>query len=219
VEHWTEYTRFFTALLVILDPFAALPIFLGLTQGYRPSDRARAAGIATLAVAAVLVLAALSGEALLHWMGTSLASFRVGGGIVLLLMALAMLRGQQDLVRATDSETLEAESRGAIAVVPVAIPLLAGPGAISTVIIEMHRGSGSRHMAVVLIVILVLCAVLWSILRLAEPVGARLGRIGLNLVNRLFGLVLTAIAVEIMSNGLRELFPVLGRVALLVNPS
>jgi len=82
VEHWPEYTRFFTALLVILDPFAALPIFLSLTQGYGQRQRTRAAFIAALAVAAVLVLAALAGEPLLRGMGTSLASFRVGGGIV-----------------------------------------------------------------------------------------------------------------------------------------
>lgn len=211
MEHWPEYTRFFTALLVILDPFATLPIFLSLTQGYSHRDRTRAAFIAALAVAAVLVLAALAGESLLRGMGTSLASFRVGGGIVLLIMALAMLRGQQDQVRATASETIEAEGKDAIAVVPVAIPLLAGPGAISTVIIEMHRGTGVYHAAIVLAVILILCVALWSILRLAEPIGARLGAIGLNIINRLFGLVLTAIAVEIMANGLRELFPILSR--------
>jgi len=209
VEHWSEYTRFFTALLVILDPFAALPIFLTLTQGYSRTARSQAAFVAASAVAALLVLAALAGESLLHAMGTSLASFRVGGGIVLLIMALAMLRGEQDQVRATATETIEAEGKDAIAVVPVAIPLLAGPGALSTVVIEMHRGSGLYHVAIVLAVILVLCIALWFILRLAEPIGARLGPIGLNIINRLFGLVLTAIAVEIMANGLLELFPVL----------
>ena len=209
MEHWSEYSRFFTALLVILDPFAALPIFLSLTRGYSRTERSRAAFTATLAVASVLVLAALAGESLLQAMGTSLASFRVGGGIVLLIMALAMLRGEQDQVRATATETLEAEAKDAIAVVPVAIPLLAGPGAISTVIIEMHRGSGIYHIAIVLAVILVLCIILWTVLRLADPISGRLGPIGLNIINRLFGLVLTAIAVEIMANGLRELFPVL----------
>jgi multiple antibiotic resistance protein len=209
VEHWSEYTRFFTALLVIVDPFAALPIFLTLTQGYSRKDRSRAAFTATLAVAAVLVLAALAGESMLNAMGTSLASFRVGGGIVLLIMALAMLRGEQDQVRTTTTETIEAEAKDAIAVVPVAIPLLAGPGAISTVVIEMHRGSGIYHVSIVLAVILVVSLVLWSVLRLAEPISVRLGAIGLNIINRLFGLVLTAIAVEIMANGLRELFPVL----------
>ncbi len=209
MEHWSEYTRFFTALLVILDPFAALPIFLTLTQGYSQESRSRAALTATLAVTAVLILAALVGEPLLRAMGTSLASFRVGGGIVLLIMSLAMLRGEQDQVRATASETIEAGAKGAIAVVPVAIPLLAGPGAISTVIIEMHRGSGIYHGVIVLAVILVLSIVLWSVLRLATPISAHLGPIGLNIINRLFGLVLTAIAVEITANGLRELFPIL----------
>jgi multiple antibiotic resistance protein len=209
LEHWSEYTRFFTALLVILNPFGALPIFLTVTQGYSRESRARAAFTASLAAAAVLVLAALAGESLLRGMGSSLASFRVGGGLVLLIMALAMLRGEQDQVRATATETSEAEAKDAIAVVPVAIPLLAGPGAISTVVIEMHRGSGVYHGGVVLAVILVLCVVIWWVLRLAGPISARLGAIGLNIINRLFGLVLAAIAVEIMANGLRELFPLL----------
>ena len=92
-----------------------------------------------LTVLMVLVVTSLTGEALLQGMGTSLASFRVGGGIVLLIMALSMLRAETDAVRTTPAEEAEAEDRSSIAVVPLAIPLMAGPGSISTVIIEMHR--------------------------------------------------------------------------------
>jgi multiple antibiotic resistance protein len=139
MEHWPEYTRFFTALLVILDPFAAIPIFLSLTQGYTHGERRHAVNLAAISVAIVLVLAAIFGERMLTVLGTSLPSFRVGGGIVLLLMALAMLRAQPDQMRSTSAERLAAESRENIAVVPLAIPLLAGPGSISTVIIQVHR--------------------------------------------------------------------------------
>jgi len=209
METWTEYSRFLTALVVILDPFAAVPIFLSLTATHNPAERARVALIAAVSVATVLVLAALTGERLLHILGTSLASFRVGGGFVLLLMAIAMLRGQPDTVRATDDETRAAIDRQSIAVVPLAIPLLAGPGSISTVIIQMHRSSAPHHSAVVVGCILLVCVGLWLVLRLAVPIGNALGPIGLNIVNRLFGLILTAIAVEIAANGLRELFPIL----------
>ena len=209
MEFWPEYTRFFTALLVILDPFAAIPIFLSLSQGYTPGERNRAVTLAAITVAVVLSLSAVFGEAMLTALGTSLPSFRVGGGIVLLLMALTMLRAQPDQMRATSAEKEEAHTRENIAIVPIAIPLLAGPGSISTVIIQMHRPGAEYHLFWVIAVILILTLLLWAVLRLAVPIGRILGPIGLNIMNRLFGLILTAIAVEIMANGLRGLFPVL----------
>ncbi|MGD2117239.1 MAG: MarC family protein [Chromatiales bacterium] len=209
MEYWSEYTRFFTALLVILDPFAAIPIFLSLTQGYTAAERGKAASLAAITVIMVLALSALFGETMLTVLGASLPSFRVGGGIVLLLMALTMLRAQTDAMRTTPAEKVAAGSRENIAVVPIAIPLLAGPGAISTVIIEMHRPGAEYHVVWVIGVILLLVLLLWAVLRLATPIGRFLGPIGLNILNRLFGLILTAIAVEIMANGLRELFPAL----------
>jgi len=209
MEHWTEYTRFFTALFVILDPFAAIPILLLLTKNYSVAERSKVANITALTVMTVLVVASLSGETLLHAMGTSLASFRVGGGIVLLLMALAMLRGMPDAARTTPAEQAEAEDRESVAVVPLALPLLAGPGSISNVIIEMHRSTTHYHGVLVVLTILLVCVLLWLVLRMAPAIGRLLGQTGLNIINRLFGLILTAIGVEIMANGLRELFPVL----------
>jgi multiple antibiotic resistance protein len=209
MEHWTEYTRFFIALFVILDPFAAVPIFLVLTKAYTATERGRIVNIAALSVFLVLVIASLTGETLLHAMGTTLASFRVGGGIVLLLMALAMLRAQTDTVRTTPVEEAEAEDKRTIAVVPLAIPLLAGPGSISTVIIQMHRSDTQYHGVLVILSITLVCLLLWLVLRMAATIGKLLGQIGLNIINRLFGLILAAIAVEIMANGLRQLFPVL----------
>lgn len=207
MEHWSEYTRFITALFVILDPFAAVPIFLVLTKTYTDTERKRITNIAAITVMLILVAASLTGEALLHAMGTSLASFRVGGGIVLLLMALAMLRGQSDNVRTSPSEEAEAEDKESIAVVPLAIPLLAGPGSISNVIIQMHRSETEYHALLVIASIVFVCLLLWLVLRMASRIGKMLGQIGLNIINRLFGLILAAIAVEIMANGLKQLFP------------
>ncbi len=206
---WTEYTRFVIALVVILDPFMAIPILLGQTKGYSDAERARVVNIASLTVVAVLFIAALTGEALLHWMGTSLGSFRVGGGIVLFLMALAMLQAQPDRVRTTPQEEQSAATKASIAVVPLAVPLLAGPGAISTVIIGMQRSGAPHHALGILGSILVVAVLLWAILRLAEPIGRRLGEIGIHILNRVFGLLLTAIAVEVIANGLKQLFPAL----------
>jgi multiple antibiotic resistance protein len=209
MEHWTEYSRFFVALFVILDPFAAIPIFIALTKNYTTTEQGRIANIASLTVLIMLIASALMGETLLHTMGTSLASFRVGGGFVLLLMALAMLNGQAGPVRTSPAEEAEAGDRNTIAVVPLAIPLLAGPGSISTVIIQMHRSDLQYHGLIVLATIVLVCVLLWLVLRLSATIGRMLGQIGLNIINRLFGLILTAIAVEIMANGLKQLFPVL----------
>ncbi len=207
MEPWTEYSRLVTALLVILDPFAAIPIFLALTEKYSAQERKRTATVTTLTVALVLIVSAIAGETLLQWMGTSLASFRVGGGIVLLLMALALLRGQPDLIKATASESEEALEKTSVAVVPLAIPLLAGPGAISTVIIAMHRSRADQHWLLVIACILVVCAILWIVFRAATQIAAFLGTIGIKIINRLFGLILAAIAIEMMANGLKQLFP------------
>ena len=209
MENWSEYTRFFTALLVILDPFMAIPILLTLTVGYTSAERNRVVRTAALTVAAVLVVMALLGETLLHWLGTSLGSFRVGGGIVLFLMALAMLQAQVDRVRTSPSEEQSATGRASVAVVPIAIPLLAGPGAMSTVIIAMHRSATPYHSAMIIGIILTISLVLWLVLRLAKPIGELLGDNGLNVLNRIFGLILAAIAVEVTANGLKQLFPVL----------
>lgn len=209
MENWTEYTHFFTALTVILDPFMAIPIFLALTEGYTDMERSRVARIASLTVASVLIVVALAGETLLHWLGTSLGSFRVGGGIVLFLMALAMLQAQTDPVRTTQAEAENAAKRASIAVVPLALPLLAGPGAMSTVIIAMHRSNAPHHALMILTIIVLVSLLLWLILRLARPIGHVLGEIGLNILNRIFGLILTAIAVEVIANGLKQLFPTL----------
>jgi multiple antibiotic resistance protein len=209
MEHWTEYTRLFTALLVIVDPFMAVPILLSLTPDYATAERQRVVRVATLTVVAVLVIAALSGETLLRWMGTSLGSFRVGGGIVLFLMALAMLQAEVSRVRATPQETRGSSGTASVAIVPLAIPLLAGPGAISTVIIGMHRSDAPFHWLGVIGVILLVSIALWLVLRAAEPIARRLGNTGLNILNRVFGLILAAIAVEVIANGLRQLFPVL----------
>jgi multiple antibiotic resistance protein len=204
---WPEYTRFVVALFAILTPFAAIPIYLGLTEGRSAAYRARTADAAALTVLAVLIFTAFAGDVVLRLVGTSLDSFRVGGGIVLLLMALSMLSAEVSRVQQTPGEKDEAEQRQAIGVVPLGVPLLAGPGSISAVIIQMQRGEGLAHQALITGCIVAVCALLWASLRLAAPIGARLGRTGLNIVNRLFGLLLAAIAVEIIATGLRHLFP------------
>jgi multiple antibiotic resistance protein len=204
---WTEYTRFVITLVAVLDPFFIVPFFLAFTSGRSNDERRRLAKVVTLTVAAVLTGFALAGEAVLTFLGGSLASFRVGGGLVLLLMALAMLNAEPGGLRQSEQEAVEFQARATGGVVPLAIPLLAGPGAISLVILTVERGSGVAHHAVVIACVLAVCALLWVTLRLAAPIGARLGTTGLNVATRLLGLLLTAVAVETMAVGLKQLLP------------
>jgi multiple antibiotic resistance protein len=206
---WTEYTRFFIALLAVLDPLAAIPIFLTLTEGQSPAERSRTAWITALAVGGLLTTAALVGESVLDALGTSLAAFRVGGGIVVLMMAISMLMAEPGPVRQTPAEAAASAGKEGVAVVPLGIPLLAGPGAISTVIIQMDRGAGIAHAAIVILCVAGVAALCFLALRFAAVIGRWLGPIGLNVAIRLFGLVLTAIAVEFVVNGLKLMLPVL----------
>lgn len=210
VIHWSEYSRFLVTLGAVLDPFGAIPIFLVLTRTYTRSERRRAARITALSVWLLLSIAALAGEAILTLLGTSFGAFRVGGGIVLLLMGLAMLGAEIGPLRQTRLEADEAAAKAGIAVVPLGIPLLAGPGALGAVIVQMNRETGWLHAVIVLACVAIVTGLCWLALRFAEPLGRALGPIGLTIANRLLGLILTAIAIEMMANGLKQLFPVLG---------
>jgi multiple antibiotic resistance protein len=201
-----EYLRFIATLTAVLDPFLAVPIFLSLTAERDKRARKRLAGAVTLTVFAVLAGAALSGEALLKFLGASLPAFQVGGGLVLLLMALAMLNAQAGGMRQSHAEVQELESGSLSGVVPLAVPLLAGPGAIGTTIIAAQAG-GLAHTSALMVCIALVCLILWFVLRVADAVGQRMGTTGLNIATRLLGLLLAAIAIETMADGLKELFP------------
>jgi MarC family membrane protein len=206
VAAYQEYLRFIATLTAVLDPFLAVPIFLGVTAARDARSRQRLANAVTLTVFAVLAGAAVFGEALLKLLGASLPAFQVGGGLVLLLMALAMLNAQAGGMRQSRAEAEELESGELTGVVPLAVPLLAGPGAIGTTIIAAQAG-GVGHTSALVGCIALVCLVLCGVLRLADAVGQRMGTTGLNIATRLLGLLLAAIAIETMADGLKVLFP------------
>jgi multiple antibiotic resistance protein len=202
----TDYLRFVVTLTAVVDPFLAVPFFLVFTQSRAPEEVRRLARVVALTVFVVLALATFFGEVLLDLIGASLPAFRVGGGLVLLLMALAMLNAQAGGVRQSQAEARELEAGEVSGVVPLAIPLLAGPGAISTSIIAAERG-GLGHQTAVVVCIGIVCLVAWAVLRRARAVEVRLGTTGLNIATRILGLLLAAMAVQTMADGLKELFP------------
>jgi multiple antibiotic resistance protein len=202
-----EYLRFFVTLTAVLDPFLAVPIFLAVTAAHGAHARVVLVRVVAITVFIVLAASALLGDTILTLMGASLAAFRVGGGLVLLLMSLAMLNAKIGGVRQSEEEAEELESGEVRGVVPLAVPLLAGPGAISTTIIAAEKGAGFAHFGAILGVIAAVSLLTWIVLRAANAIGERLGTTGLNIATRLLGLLLAAFAVQTMAEGLRELFP------------
>ena len=201
-----EYLRFTVTLVAVLDPFLAVPIFLAFTASRDAAARSRLINAVTLTVFLVLVGAAVFGELLLSLIGASLPAFTAGGGLVLLLMALAMLNAEAGKVRQNPAEAEELESRDLSGVVPLAVPLLAGPGAISTTIIAAQH-EGAAHLGALAGCIFAVCLLLWIVLRLAQRIGERMSMSALNVATRLFGLLLAAIAIEMMADGAKALLP------------
>ena len=204
---WMDYARFALTLAAILNPFAAIPFFLVVTSGADRAARPRTAAAAALTVGAILAVSALAGDSILTLVGTSLGAFRVAGGIVLLLLGLSMLGAQHGSLRQNPEEASVAAHQQSVAVVPLGIPLIAGPGSISAVILQMQRGSGAAHTAAILACIAAVSIACWLALRFAEPIGRALGPLGLNVVSRLLGLLLAAVAIEMMAGGVKQLFP------------
>lgn len=206
---YSEYAKILIGLLAIINPIGAIPICMSLTSGTSPAQRRQLARVVALSVAIILFVALLLGERLLDIFGISIDSFRVAGGILVLLMAISMLHARQSDVRQTEEEADESTQRSSVAVVPLAMPLLAGPGAISTVILYAHRGEGLSHYAVIGVDIVLVSALLWLLLALVPLVSRHITQTGINIFTRVMGLILAAIAVEFLANGLKGLFPTL----------
>jgi multiple antibiotic resistance protein len=196
-------------LLAIVNPLAIVPFFIHYTQGFSRKQRQRTVWVAAFSSFAVIATCALIGLQILGFFGISLASFQVGGGLLLLTAALSMLNAQPAESKVTQGEVEDASARASIAVVPLTIPLLTGPATMSTVVIYADQAATFlQHAALVGygVVIAIATAVCFT---LAEPIARFLGQTGINVMTRLMGLILAALAVEVMATGLTQLFPVL----------
>lgn len=204
---WHNGIHMLVGLVVIVNPLLAVSAYAALTGGEDPQQRRATAHRAALTVALVLSASALGGETLLKLFDISLPAFKVGGGILILLMAIAMLHARQSGARHTAEEADEAQGKDQVGVVPLGIPLLAGPGAISTVIIYAHSGTGWLFDSLLLLEIWLIGGLVWLSLHLGEGLTRVLGNTGLNIATRVMGLLLAAIAVGFVSDGLKALLP------------
>jgi multiple antibiotic resistance protein len=205
MAHWSDYMRLVVAMLAIVNPIGAIPVFLALTRGQPDAVRNRAAVTAALTVACALTLSIFAGDWVLRAFGIDVPCFQVGGGILLLLMAVSMFHAQPSRSQHTPEEAREAEERETVGVVPLGTPLLAGPGAISTAIIYAQKASNWVEFAVLVSVCLFVAACAWIALRLASPIARILGQTGINILTRLMGLILAAVAVKFITDGIGHL--------------
>ena len=210
MEHWADYVRFATAILVVLNPIGAVPIFLGVTVNQTPRRRHQTALAAALTTACVLVVSIIAGEWVLRMFGINVPCFQAGGGILILLMAVSMLHAKNSRVRQTPEERREAEEHESVGVVPMGTPLLAGPGSISTAIIYANKATTWFDTGFLVATSLLAAACVWIVLRMAQPIGVALGRTGINILTRLMGLILAAMAIKFITDGLGQLLPGLG---------
>jgi multiple antibiotic resistance protein len=204
---WAEYTKFILALLVIVNPVGAVPLFVSMTEQHTRDEKQRIAQVASASVAVVLIVSAVAGQPLLAFFGITIASFKVGGAILILLLAISMMHAKPSGEKQTPEEAREAEDKESIAVVPLAVPLLSGPGAMSTTIIFSTSRSSLSHILLIIVCCLLVSLVTWLALRAATRVSQLLGKTGVNIAIRIMGLLLAAVAVEIFASGITALLP------------
>ena len=200
-------------LLAIVNPLAIVPFFIHYTQDFSPRQRQHTIIVSSFSTFIVVAICALAGLQILAFFGISLASFQVGGGMLLLTSALNMLNARPAEAKPTTGEMengAEKAAQGAsIAVVPLTIPLLTGPAAMSTVVIYADKAKTLLHLGTLIGYGVVVSLATLLCFSLATPIERALGKTGISVMTRLMGLILAALSVEVMSDGLVKLFPVL----------
>jgi len=193
-----------SSLFAIVDPIAAVPAFLAMTPGDTPAARIRMAGLACAVAAGVLITFAWLGDLLFRLLGITLPAFQLAGSLVLLMVALDMLRAQRSRVQETTEETGAGAAKEDIAITPLAVPMLAGPGAITTAIVLKNQATGSPGRQIgLLCAILVVCGAGYLIFRLSAHGAKWLSPIALRLATRIMGLLLAAIAIQFAFDALK----------------
>ncbi len=193
----------FVTLLVVIDPVAIVPIFLALTPGETPARRARIALRAVLVAGLVLALFAFFGKAVLGFIGISMPAFRVAGGVLLFLTALDMLF-ERRTKRREDSSEVEADHHNDPSAFPIAIPLIAGPGAIASVILLVGEKPGGEGLVAVLGITAVILLIMYVMLRLSSVMERAMGKVAINVTTRVLGMLLAALSVQFVLDGLAE---------------
>lgn len=209
---WNEYIRMITGLFAIVGPVSTVPLFLNFTENVKPR-RPVIARQAAFAVACILTISVLAGSRILYFFSISIDGFRVAGGILLMTIAFQMLEAKTGRIKHTPEEDQEAVDSKSVGVVPLALPLLAGPGAISTVILFAGQSGTVIHKAMLVAICWLISLSVWISFHLAPQIAKRMTQTAMNITTRVMGLILAAMAVEFIVGGLRVLLPGLAAVS------
>jgi len=202
-----ELLKFAAALFAIMNPFGNVAIFLSVTSDRDAAERRNIALMTAAAVLITLLVAAALGQQILALFGISVGSFRIAGGLIILLLALAMLHARPSPFHHSAAEEQDGKAKDNPAIFPLAIPIIAGPGSMATVILYTQHARGVAGWGTIGLVIVLLCGVLLVALSAAGRMATFLGATGIKVLTRLMGMILAAIAIEMMAGGLSELFP------------
>ncbi|MBI4397539.1 MAG: NAAT family transporter, partial [Candidatus Omnitrophica bacterium] len=194
----------FASLFVIVDPIGLIPTFLVITEGNSQKERVRTAILASITAFIILMVCAFTGQWVFRIFGVTLPAFEIAGGIVLLLIALDMLQARKTAVKETKEEEAEGIRKEEVAVTPLAVPMLAGPGAITTVVLLASKAAGIHQQLILLGAIFLVCFLTFVVLRIAAVHSYLLGVISMKVIMRLMGLLLATIAIQFILNGIRH---------------
>jgi multiple antibiotic resistance protein len=210
MPHAAKLVGYIVAMLAITNPFGTVGVFIALTDDRSHREQRRIGITAAFACLIIFMVVTWFGEALLKLMGISVSAFQVGGGIVVAIIGLSMLRTESSSIRQTEQEQKAATHKASIAVVPLAIPILAGPGAISNILVDLHQFSTVIAKVYMSVANIFIAAVIGIVLLFAGTIRRILGVTGINILVRIMGLLLLAMAVQMMAKGAVALMPGLG---------
>jgi multiple antibiotic resistance protein len=212
IHEWFTFSLLsLSAIFFVVDPMGVIPIFIAMTLHDSPEKRRDMAKRASIAAFFILSLFAVAGTLIFKVFGVTLGAFKVAGGVLLLLTSIEMLRAQPARTRTSPEEEREGAKKEDVAIFPLAIPMLAGPGSIATVTALMGRAGRIVFAVPVVLSIAVTCAASYLMLLAAERIQRWMGVTGLSVMNRIIGLIIGAIGVQFMFDGLRDTFPGLGK--------
>ncbi|MBF8999596.1 MULTISPECIES: YchE family NAAT transporter [Vibrio] len=204
------FLQFFLGLVAAVNPVGIMPVFVSLTSHMEQEERLKTARTANISVGVILICSLLGGQMLLDMFSISLDSFRVAGGLLLISIAFSMMSGKLGEDKQNKQEKNEYISREQVGVVPLAMPLMAGPGAISSTIVYGARYPSTWDTIGISITICLFCFASWLLFRSAPYIVKLLGQTGINVITRIMGLILGSLGIEFITNGLRSLLPGLG---------
>ncbi|WP_394133068.1 YchE family NAAT transporter [Shewanella maritima] len=201
------FVKFFLGLVAIINPVGLLPVFVSLTSHQTEIEREQTNRVANFAVVVILTVTMLIGQHILNMFSISLSAFRIAGGTLICIIAMSMLQGKISEVKRNKEEDRESSGMDSVAVVPLALPLMAGPGAISSVIVFAAEHEGFTNTIGMFLTVMLFGFCSWMLFRMAPMIFKLLGKTGINVITRIMGLLMLSLAIEIIAAGVKGLFP------------